>query len=63
VAEELGEYLDSFDQIIDSGASVVGVQSTIIDCMGDTPRILGPDAITVAMTKASTGKKVVKVNN
>ena len=58
VAEELGGYLDSADKIIDGGACSVGVESTIIDCTGDTPRILRPGAITVAMIEISTGIQV-----
>jgi len=63
VAEEIGEYLDSTDQIIDGGDCAVGVESTIIDCTGDAPRILRPGAITVAMIEASTGQIVVKASN
>ena len=63
VVGEIGEYLDSADQIIDGGACTVGVESTIIDCTGDAPRILRPGAITVAMIEASTGYKVVKASN
>ena len=55
VAEEIGEFLNSADQIIDGGASTVGVESTIIDCTGDSPRILRPGAITVEMIEASCG--------
>ena len=55
VAEELGEFLDSKDQIIDGGACAVGVESTIIDCTGNTPRILRPGAITAAMIETSAG--------
>ena len=58
VAEELGEFLDSADQIIDGGACSVGVESTIIDCTGDAPRILRPGAITVAMIETSAGMKI-----
>ena len=63
VAEEIGEFLDSADQIIDGGTCAVGVESTIIDCTGDVPRILRPGAITVAMIEASTGQTVIKVSN
>ena len=63
VAEEIGEFLDSADQIIDGGACAVGVESTIIDCTGDVPRILRPGAITVAMIEASTGQIVVKASS
>jgi L-threonylcarbamoyladenylate synthase len=58
VAEELGEFLDSADQIIDGGACTVGVESTIIDCTGDAPRILRPGAITTEMIEASAGIKI-----
>ena len=60
VSEELGEYLESADQIIDGGACAVGVESTIIDCTGDAPRILRPGAITAAMIEVTTGIQVVK---
>lgn len=55
VVEELSDYLDTGDQILDGGACTVGVESTIIDCTGDAPRILRPGAITVAMIEHSTG--------
>jgi len=55
VSEELGRYLKSEDQILDGGPCAVGVESTIIDCTGDTPRILRPGAITAEMIAASTG--------
>jgi L-threonylcarbamoyladenylate synthase len=58
VAEELSEYLSDADQIIDGGACAVGVESTIIDCTGDVPRILRPGAVTVAMIEQSTGLSV-----
>jgi L-threonylcarbamoyladenylate synthase len=59
VAAELGDYLADGDQILDGGACDVGVESTIIDCTGDTPKILRPGAITVEMIKQSTGLIVV----
>ena len=59
VAEEIGEFLNSADQIIDGGACTVGVESTIIDCTGEAPRILRPGAITVEMIEASTGMQIV----
>ena len=55
VSEELGDYLQSEDQIMDGGPSAVGVESTIIDCTGELPRILRPGAITEEMIKESTG--------
>jgi L-threonylcarbamoyladenylate synthase len=58
VADELSEHLADADQIIDGGACAVGVESTIIDCTGDVPRILRPGAVTVAMIEQSTGLSV-----
>ena len=55
VADELSGYLGEADQIIDGGPCEVGVESTIIDCTGDVPRILRPGAVTVAMIEESTG--------
>jgi L-threonylcarbamoyladenylate synthase len=46
------------DQILDGGPSSVGVESTIIDCTSDAPRILRPGAITIEMIERSTGLKV-----
>jgi L-threonylcarbamoyladenylate synthase len=59
VSDELGDYLNDEDQILDGGACAVGVESTIIDCTGDVPRILRPGAVTVAMIQDSTGLEVV----
>ena len=45
VVEELGEYLSNKDLLLDGGASEVGIESTIIDCSGVTPKILRPGVI------------------
>ncbi len=58
VADELGEYLADGDQILDGGPCDVGVESTIIDCTGDVPKILRPGAITAQMILESTGLEV-----
>jgi L-threonylcarbamoyladenylate synthase len=58
VADELSEYLGETDQILDGGPCQVGVESTIIDCTGDVPRILRPGAVTVVMIEESTGLSV-----
>ena len=58
VEDELSEYLEDADQILDGGPCLVGVESTIIDCTGDTPSILRPGAVTVAMIEESTGLAV-----
>jgi L-threonylcarbamoyladenylate synthase len=55
VEDELSEYLADADQILDGGPCQVGVESTIIDCTGDVPRILRPGAVTAEMISDSTG--------
>jgi L-threonylcarbamoyladenylate synthase len=59
VAAELGDYLAAGDQILDGGACDVGVESTIIDCTGDVPKILRPGAVTAQMIAQCTGLDVV----
>jgi len=61
VSEELGDYLADGDQILDGGACTVGVESTIIDCTGDVPKILRPGAITAQMIQECTGLEVIGV--
>ena len=61
--EELGEYLEYGDQILDGGPSTVGVESTIIDCTTQAPRILRPGAITIEMIEESTGLKVSTIES
>ena len=58
VNEELGDYLSDADLVLDGGPSEVGLESTIIDCTGEQPRILRPGAITIAMIEDVTGLKV-----
>jgi len=43
---ELGNFLNNKDKIIDGGPSLVGIESTIIDCTQNIPKILRPGAIT-----------------
>jgi L-threonylcarbamoyladenylate synthase len=63
VQDEIGAYLSAQDLILDGGAAQVGLESTIIDCTGDAPKILRPGAITQAMIEESTGIKVNENNN
>jgi len=55
VSDELSDYLAEGDLILDGGACAVGIESTIIDCTDQVPRILRPGGITIEMTKYSTG--------
>ena len=59
VSDELSDYLAESDVILDGGACAVGVESTIIDCTGDVPKILRPGAITEEMIEHSTGLNVL----
>lgn len=54
VVAELGDFLEANDIVLDGGSSQVGVESTIIDCTQDAPRILRPGAITAQMIQDST---------
>ena len=54
VKNEIGELLGAEDLIIDGGVSEVGVESTIIDCSRDLPRILRLGAVTEAMIESIT---------
>jgi len=49
VYEELSNYLSVNDLIIDGSPSIVGVESTIINCTKSSPLILRPGGITSAM--------------
>jgi L-threonylcarbamoyladenylate synthase len=59
VSDELSDYLAMNDVILNGGACAVGVESTIIDCTGDMPKILRPGAITEEMIEHSTGLDVL----
>jgi L-threonylcarbamoyladenylate synthase len=51
VGEEIGAHLDSDDLVLDGGQCSVGIESTIIDCIGNEPRVLRPGAITNEMIR------------
>ena len=55
VEMELGKFLSNADQILDGGASKVGVESTIIDCTSVLPVILRPGAVTIEMVEEVLG--------
>ena len=63
VQEEIGAYLSTQDLILDGGPAQVGLESTIIDCTGDAPRILRPGAITQEMIEKATGMQVSENND
>jgi L-threonylcarbamoyladenylate synthase len=59
VSDELRDYMAESDVILDGGACAVGVESTIIDCTGDVPKILRPGAITTEMMIESSGLSAI----
>jgi L-threonylcarbamoyladenylate synthase len=61
VSDELSNYLANGDLILDGGQCDVGVESTIIDCTGDVPKILRPGAVTAAMITESTALVAAEV--
>ena len=52
---ELSNYLSESDQILDGGACLVGVESTIINCTQNKPSILRPGAVTKEMIEDTLG--------
>jgi L-threonylcarbamoyladenylate synthase len=68
VYQELADYLRNDDLILDGGDSAVGIESTIVDCTTETPRVLRPGAITASMIEHVTGltlshnKSVIRVS-
>jgi L-threonylcarbamoyladenylate synthase len=55
VLVELGQYLIDQDQILDGGNSTIGIESTIIDCTEDQPKILRPGFITKEQVESISG--------
>ena len=62
VEEELAPYLSESDLILNGGQSLVGVESTIVDCTGPAPMILRLGAITALMIEESTGLIALEAN-
>ena len=63
VGQELGNYLDSKDLVLDGGQCFVGIESTIIDCTGIVPKVLRPGAVTAEMVEQSLDKKGENIEN
>jgi L-threonylcarbamoyladenylate synthase len=59
VQQELSKYLEPVDLILDGGPSLVGVESTIINCTQSVPTILRPGAITPDMIDNLLGISVI----
>jgi L-threonylcarbamoyladenylate synthase len=57
VYEELGDYFSDSDIVLDGENSLIGIESTIIDCKTEHPRILRPGFIGVEDVENETGIK------
>ncbi len=56
VLADLGEMIDA---VLDDGPCRIGVESTIIACLGGAPRLLRPGGITRAQAEATIGRLLV----
>lgn len=60
VADSLG---DAVSLIIDDGPCAIGLESTVVDCTGDTPVLLRPGGITAEQIEAVTGPLAVAADD
>jgi L-threonylcarbamoyladenylate synthase len=64
VLQEIENTLNEFDIVMDGGNCKIGLESTIIDCSSEIPRILRPGAVTLeeinSIVKTKTSEVVVK---
>ena len=60
VVDELGKYFAMNDLILNGGSCLVGIESTIINCTGESPSIIRPGAITFDMIYEIIGNKNFK---
>lgn len=58
VQAELEGFLAEQDVILDAGPCAVGIESTIVDCTADHPRMLRPGAISASEVERITGLQV-----
>ena len=52
VREEFG---DELDMVLDGGESLIGLESTIVSCLGNQPRLLRPGFITLSQLRSVVG--------
>ena len=63
VFKDLSKYLGPTDLILDGGATSIGVESTIVDCTQETPRILRPGGVTSNTISKLLGLKVINLSH
>jgi L-threonylcarbamoyladenylate synthase len=57
VEAQLGDRLiDGLDYLIDGGPTTVGLESTVLDCRGDRPRLLRPGGLSLERLQAVVGE-------
>ncbi len=62
VRADLGDTLvDGLDVVLDGGPSAVGVESTIIELVGDRPQLLRPGGLPVERVEEVLGRSVLRV--
>ncbi len=59
VLADIGNLLGTDDYLLDGGPCAVGVESTIVDCTGSSPRLLRTGAVSVEMIEQTTGLAVL----
>lgn len=57
-AHVLADLDGRLDAVLDGGEARVGVESTVVACLGDTPRLLRPGAVTRAMIRDVLGRAI-----
>jgi L-threonylcarbamoyladenylate synthase len=60
VVDELGQFLSGSDKILDVGISIIGIESTIVDCTGKTPTILRSGAVSEEDINCELGTTTIK---
>lgn len=65
VLQELGNYLNESDIVLEGGGCEVGIESTIIDCTSESPRVLRPGAVTLEAINSVVESKnsIIKPKN
>ena len=65
VKKEIGKYLDANDFILEGGECEIGIESTIINCLNESPSIIRPGFISEKILRTNLGIEFVskKLNN
>tara|TARA_Y200000002_G_scaffold281897_1_gene235952 strand:+ start:926 stop:1537 length:612 start_codon:yes stop_codon:yes gene_type:complete len=56
--EEIGDLLTDDDVVLDAGPCAIGIESTIVDCTADQPRILRLGKVTAEDVEHATGMQL-----